>query len=435
MAVLLVLVITSVALVISQRRLLVENLDEQLSVAAAETADRVAEGDVDALVADFGDDDSALQITSDEGEVLASTPNIAGAGPLAGPPEEGTPSTIRTTELPHETSPFRVLSLRVEIPEGPVVLHAAATLEDVTESTQALTRSLMVAVPTASALLAAVVWWLVGRTLAPVEAIRRDVASIGGADLHRRVPEPGTGDEIDRLAHTMNRMLSRIESSSEQQRRFIDDASHELRSPLTRMRTELEVDLAHPGGSDPITTHQSLLEETVGLQRLVEDLLALARLDAAAAPARRSLVELDDIVLREVSRIHTPREVEVRADPVSVARVTGDADQLSRAVRNLVENAVTHATTTVTVGLVEDDGSVVLSVADDGPGIPADQRGRVFERFSRLDEARSHDAGGTGLGLAITRAIVEAHDGEIRVEDHRPGAKFVIRVPSARSSR
>ncbi len=140
------------------------------------------------------------------------------------------------------------------------------------------------------------------------------------------------------------------------------------------MRTELEVDLAHPDESDPAATHRSLLEETIGLQHLVEDLLALARLDAGATPTRSAPVDLEDVVRRELARVGDPGGVEIRSESVSPAAVTGDTDQLTRAVRNLVENAVGHARSVVTVSLGEVNDGVLLTVADDGPGIPSDQR-------------------------------------------------------------
>jgi signal transduction histidine kinase len=284
------------------------------------------------------------------------------------------------------------------------------------------------------ALLGVVVWWLVGRTLRPVEAIRSEVAEIGATELHRRVPEPATGDEIARLATTMNAMLARLEDATRQQQRFVADASHELRSPLTRIRTEAEValagvDRAGRDGVDVEATLASVLEDTAELQHLVDDLLHLARADAGAAAVQRRPLDLDDVVMREVDRLRAGGH---RIDPsaVSGAHVVGDAPLLARAVRNLLDNAVRHARQSVRVELGERDGVAVLVVRDDGPGIPADDRERVFERFTRLDDARTRDGGGIGLGLSITREIVEAHGGTIRIADDGPGATFVVELPA-----
>ena len=146
---------------------------------------------------------------------------------------------------------MRLLSRAVDAPSGPATIHVAAPSDDISDSVAALRQSLLVAVPLSAGVLALLTWVLVGRTLRPVERIRAEVAAIDGADLHRRVPVPPTDDEIGRLATTMNDMLARVDQAQQRQRRFVADASHELRIPLTRMRTELEVDLDHPSTADP----------------------------------------------------------------------------------------------------------------------------------------------------------------------------------------
>lgn len=313
------------------------------------------------------------------------------------------------------------------------MIHAATSLEDIDESGDVLRRSLSVAVPIVALLLAALVWWLVGRTLRPVEAIGAEVADIGGRDLHRRVPEPGTDDEIDRLARTMNAMLDRVEGAARRQQQFTADASHELRSPLTRIRSEIEVDQAHPGTADRAATHRSVLAETIALEHLVDDLLHLARSDAGAGPAAADDVDLDldDIVLGHARRQRDGGRVTVDISGVSGAQVRGNARQLDRAVGNVVENAGRHAASTVTLTAAERDGAAVVTVTDDGPGIPPDDRERVFERFTRLDQSRTAGAGGTGLGLAIARDIVERHRGTITITDPASGrgTAVVILIP------
>ena len=333
--------------------------------------------------------------------------------------------------LPHDSASFRVISRSVEGPGGPVVIHIAGTTDDIAESTRVLAASLLVIAPVVAALLAVLVWWLVGRTLRPVEAIRAEVAAIGGADLERRVPVPPGDDEISGLARTMNGMLERVSTTVDRQRRFVADASHELRSPLTRIRSELEVDLAHPEVADPVATHRSVLEETIGLQRLVDDLLLLARSDAnVPAPTVDEPVDLDDIVVRVARRAARRHRSPSRSRRSTRSARVGDARQLTRAVANLADNAVRHATSRITLTLARQGDLAVLAVADDGPGIPADQRDRVFERFARLDEARPRATGGTGLGLAIAREIVEHHGGTLTIDgEHRPGACFVVALP------
>jgi len=322
--------------------------------------------------------------------------------------------------------------MRAELDEGTPAQIADAH-EDVDEATAALAVTLAVAVPVVVVALGGLVWWLVGRTLRPVEAMRAEVARIGGRDLHRRVPEPPVDDEVGRLAHTMNQMLERVEDATRRQQRFVADASHELRSPLTRMRAALEVDVAHPSRADMTATHHSVLEEAVGLQHLVDDLLRLARSDAAPSdePVGTDTVDLDDVVLRLARRHRADGRVTVDTSGVGAAQVVGDRAQLARAVGNVADNAVRYATTTVRFTLADSDGHAVLTITDDGPGIPAADRERVFERFTRLDDARSTSTGGAGLGLAIARDIVHRHQGTLTVDPTNvTGTRLVLTLPS-----
>jgi heavy metal sensor kinase len=436
LAVLAVLLVAGIGLVTAQRALLVDGLDESLEDRVDTIADLAEAGTLPDTIPSLLDDDDIVQVVSDDGRVVAASSNAAEAPPIAEPPEpdgDGDGETVRTIDgLGEDGESFRVHSESVDGPTGALVVHVAANLEDIDESIRVLRTSLLVAVPVVVAVLAVLVWWLVGRTLRPVEAIRREVADLGGSDLDRRVPVAAGDDEIARLARTMNGMLDRLEDSARRQQRFVADASHELRSPLTRIRTELEVDLAHRETADLAATHRSVLEEAAGMQRLIDDLLQLARSDARAVPLRRDVVDLDEIVLRQARRIRAGERVEVDVTGVGAAQVTGDREQLTRAIGNVVDNAVRHATTGVALTVAERDGTAVLTVADDGPGIPATDRDRVFERFSRLDDARTRGDGGTGLGLAIAKAVVERHGGTIEVDPSTAvGTRFVIRLPCA----
>lgn len=422
LAALIVLVVAGIGLVVAERALLTKSLDDALRLRADNLGALVTQGEGRGSLGDLGDDDLVAQLVTVDGTVIAASHNLEGAPPVTSP-ESG----LRTVaDLPTDDERFRLLTRHVESPSGTVVVHVGAALDDIEESADALTTILLVAVPAIAAVLAALVWILVGRTLAPVEAIRAEVAEIDGEELHRRVPEPDTGDEIARLARTMNAMLDRVEKATERQQRFVADASHELRSPLTRIRSELEVDLAHPADADLAATHRSVLAEAASLQRLLDDLLQLAR----GAPARDDPVDLDDLVFRVARQLRDETRVEVETGGVSGAQVRGDADQLARVIRNLTANAVLHAGGTVTLTLAEQDGTAVLTVADDGPGIPPAEHERVFERFARLDAART--AGGAGLGLAITRDIVERHGGTVVIDpDHRPGTRVVVTLPAS----
>jgi signal transduction histidine kinase len=256
--------------------------------------------------------------------------------------------------------------------------------------------------------------------------------------LDRRVPVPGADDEVARLARTMNGLLDRLETAVATQRRFVADASHELQSPLASARTDLEVALAHPEATDWTITGADLLEENRRMERLVQDLLYLARADESAHRPLPTPVDLDDVVLAEAARLRGYRRIQVDTSRVAPAAVLGRREELTRAVRNLLDNAERYAASTVHVELSEEDegGWATLVVSDDGPGIPPEHREVVFTRFTRLDEARDRAGGGAGLGLAIVREIVTAHGGTVVVADHdgrqvpNPGARLVVRLPA-----
>jgi signal transduction histidine kinase len=430
-AVAVVLLATGMGLVTAQRRLLTDNVEELIRQRADDLAALVSSGQLPATLTHT--EGTLEQVVTPDGKVLAASPNLGATPPLGPPPPGDGTETVGTVEhLPSDAARFLLLTRRVQGRQGPVVLHVASALDDVEESANVLTATLTIAIPAVTVILAVLIWRLVGRTLRPVEAIRAEVAHMSGTDLGRRVPQPDGDDEIARLARTMNAMLDRVEDANNRHQRFVADASHELRTPLARIRSELEVDLAHPDTADRADTQRGMLEEAIGLQRLVEDLLHLARSDAGAHPARREAVDLDDIVFRDVTRLRADGRVTVDVAAVSGAQVLGDPDQLARVVRNLTDNAARHARTTVTITLTEHEETAVLSVADDGPGIPADQRQQVFERFVRLDDARTAATGGAGLGLAITRDIVQRHHGTIVVDpSHHPGSRLVVTLPIA----
>lgn len=269
---------------------------------------------------------------------------------------------------------------------------------------------------------------LVGKILAPVEVITDKLAEITATDLGRRVPVSRYRDEIRRLAETANQTLDRAESAVEQQRRFASDASHDLRSPLTAMRAEIEEALLDPDKTDWPATGEALLESLDRLQELVTDLLHIARLDAGA-PGRHDPVDLAELAAAELDR--RLRRVEVMRDLAPGVIVRGDRLRLARLLTNLVDNAERHANSKLMVTVLRGDGMAVMEVKDDGSGIDPENREVVFQRFTRLDAARSRDSGGTGLGLSIARQIAEAHGGTLTLEDSPCGARFVLRIPLA----
>jgi len=425
-AVTLVLVLAGVALLGSQRRILTHNLDEILSTHSDTIERTYIAGDLDDPIVQQGDEDAIAQVVDNDGRVLAATSNFTAEPALTAPGPNQT--SYRTLHLPIDESNYRLLSRSV----GDVVIHTGTPIDDVDESVAALRTGLLIAIPLIAIIIGALIWWLVGRTLRPVEAIRTQVSAITGANLDQRVSEPATNDEIARLACTMNAMLDRIEDASQRERQFVADASHELRSPLTRMRTELEVDIADPASADLVTTHRSVLGEVEALQRLVEDLLHLARSDNRTSVLKRQLVDLDDLVLDEARRLRTATSLQIDTSHVSAAQVIGDPDQLARAIRNLCDNAARHASSRITLTTREEQHRAQLTVTDDGPGIPEHERSRVFDRFARIDQARDTATGGTGLGLAITLDIVQRHGGTITIhEADGGGASFAVSLPAS----
>ncbi|EME50460.1 sensor histidine kinase [Amycolatopsis decaplanina] len=281
-------------------------------------------------------------------------------------------------------------------------------------------------VPLAVLVTALAAWLAAGRALRPVEAIRRELAEVSGSRLDRRVPVPPSRDEIARLATTTNATLDRLQQAYEQQERFVADASHELRSPLAGLRAGLEVALTHTERADwPAVARRSLLD-VQRLQRITADLLQLAG-DPAGFP--EGVVDLADVVGEQVAERALDPGPEVVSDVDGPVPVSGEPVQLERLLRNLLDNAVRHARSSVTVRLRREAGEAILEVSDDGPGIPPADRERVFDRFARLDDARARDAGGTGLGLTLARDIVVRHGGSLRAEDGAPGARLVARLP------
>jgi signal transduction histidine kinase len=424
LAVLGVLAVAGTSLVLAQRAMLTESLDESLAQQADEVIRALQAGRTPTRD-ELRSDDAIVQVVDPGGTVLTSLPAAAPWLPV-----DTTRPGLRTVDLPAGAA--RLLTR----PAAEDTVLVAGSLDDVEESVAALVRGLAIAVPLSTAVLAGIVWWAVGRALRPVEDIRTRVDEITATRLDRRVPEPATAEEIARLARTMNAMLDRLQRAAEQQRAFVADASHELRSPLARMRAEMEVDEAHPETADPPATAASVLAETVTLQRLVDDLLLLARGDAGALDVmHREPVDLDEVAEGRVVGFRAAGEARIDAGGVRPVQVPGDPGQLQRAVANLLDNAVRHARDHVVVTLDErPDGWAELTVADDGPGVPPADRGRVFERFTRLDDARSVRDGGAGLGLAIARDIAERHGGTLTLDaDGSSGARFVLRLPVHRS--
>ncbi|MGH2688588.1 MAG: ATP-binding protein [Actinomycetota bacterium] len=356
-------------------------------------------------------DEQLIQVLDGSGRVVAASSNMAGEPAVA----DLRPGRSAEVDVPVDDSTFYAVAGAAESPGGPVTVIVAHTLEDVVDSTRLVAASLAIGLPLLLAVVAATTFRVVGRALAPVESIRREVDEISASELHRRVPDPPGTDEIARLATTMNRMLGRLEGSQARQRRFISDASHELRSPVASIRQHAEVALAHPSRTTLEDLARTVLAEDLRVERLVDDLLLLARADEHTLALRRRTVDVDDLVFEEARRLKQTTALTVSTAAVSPGRVDGDPGTLRRVLRNLADNAARHAAGRVTFTLGQVEEGVVLTVEDDGPGIPVAERERVFERFVRLDDARARDRGGSGLGLSIVAEIVRAHGGTVVV--------------------
>ncbi|HLT11528.1 MAG TPA: ATP-binding protein [Micromonosporaceae bacterium] len=329
--------------------------------------------------------------------------------------------------------PVRVVAVPAGPPGDPQTVVVARSMADALKGVAILGIALLVMLPPLIVVLAWVAWRTIGATLRPVEALRRTAEEITGTGATARLPVPAGSDEIHRLAVTLNGMLDRLEGARARQRQFVGDAAHELRTPLANMIAQLEVAQRLGERAEWPAVAEDLLEDTRRMSRLVDDLLLLARADEAA-PARFEPVDLATL-LDEVGAAYPTVTYHRPGNPVWTM---GEREGLRRVVANLLENAVRHAESTVTLGAVAEGDHVVVTVVDDGPGIPAADRDRVFERFTRLDDGRARDDGGAGLGLAIVRQLVRRHGGTVELADAKPsekppGLRVRVLLPAQRS--
>ncbi len=426
------MVFASVILVVRLRVALIDGLDTSVRQRAAVIAAQLDQTGGDGINSGLPANDMVVQVVDSSGRVIASSAEIAADSRLFDFPGTSQRPTARTASdlpgLPDEN--YRVVAVTAGPQADPVTVYVAASAGRVDDSVNELVVALAVGLPVMVALLTWVCWLLVGRALRPVEALRRQAAQITVTDLRRRLELSPANDEIHRLGATLNDLLERLDTSTNRQRQFVADAAHELRSPLAALRAELEVALHHPESTRRESLEAEVLSDLERLTRLVDDLVRLARLDASPT-LRRVEVDLDDIVREEVRRARARSDVPIEATAVGAARLVGDHDALARAVGNIVDNATRHARSRVVISLATDRSTATLLVSDDGPGIPAADRLRVLERFTRLDDARSRDAGGSGLGLAIVNEVTAAHGGTVVIEDNKPGARVRLRLPLA----
>lgn len=304
--------------------------------------------------------------------------------------------------------------------------------ETIGQTVREVRNLLALGLPLLVLVLGLVTWRATGRTLRPVEQIRATAEGIGSETLDDRVPVPETRDEVQRLAETMNGMLERLETQQRAQRRFTADASHELKSPVANLRATIETSTI----DDPAwgRVQPMLVAETDRLASIVDDLLYLSVNDEGAQqPISATTVHVDDMLFDEAELLAGRSRLTVDIGGVGPCDVVGDAKLLGRAIRNLVSNAERHATSAVSFSCSVDGAAARIVVADDGPGVPADMRELIFERFGRASEARERASGGTGLGLAIVEGVARRHGGHITVDDApQGGARFTLTLPAVR---
>ncbi|MET9736186.1 HAMP domain-containing sensor histidine kinase [Streptomyces sp. NPDC006458] len=332
-------------------------------------------------------DEEFLQVVDQQGMLVAASPNVEGLPALA----RLRPGGSAEADTPLDEDPFLVVAVGARDGDRRLTVLDGRTPAGVAEATSTVTRMLLIGLPGLLVLAAASTWVAVGRT------------------------------------------LRRVERAEAAQRRFVSDASHELRSPVATVRQSAEVALAHPGRADAAALAGTVLDEAVRMQRLVDDLLLLARADEDAIRPPRRPVDLDDLVFEEARRLRERQDgPRVDSTGVSAGRVQGDADALRRVIRNLGENAARHARSRVALSLGTADGTVRLDVDDDGPGVSETEWTRIFDRFVRLDEARARGEGGAGLGLAIVAELVAAHEGTVTAgpAPGLGGARFTVRLPA-----
>ena len=370
------------------------------------------------------------------GKVVAASRTLRSKPPLWFP---GDPQ-VQTNDyvLAGQARDVHVVSIPVTFGKTRDYVVVVTSLDQYDKSLVYIQRLMEVGMPALLVVVGLICWLIVGRALRPIEALRREVAEVAAVSGAHRVPEPATDDEVGRLARTLNSMLDRLESSSKRERRFVSDASHELRSPIANIRTELEVALHHPDRADWGKVASEVLAQDERMARLVESLLILARADEGAIAARSAAGPWDLATVAEgvvsssaaeSARLGGP-VVSLRAVPVYVGV---PPVYLERVVGNLVENARRYARTRVDVRVSASAGSAVLEVRDDGPGVPAKDRERIFERFVRLDEARDRVQGGFGLGLAIVADLCRVFGGKVTVTDaDGSGAVFTAVLPMSR---
>lgn len=429
------LAVGAVLLLVLLQRSLISDVQQAATTRALEVAALVRTGPLPGLSARLASttkESQIIQVVDAQGRVAASSTSRASITPLTtAKAPDGQVEPVRAGRVPllDDDEPYQLVVGGVTAHGQTYQVVVAASIRPQQQSVSTVLSLLLFSFPVLLLLVGLSTWWLVGRALAPVERIRAQVSHIGGTRVDKRIPVPRTEDEIARLAETMNEMLARLDEAGQAQRRFVADASHELRSPLATLVTSLEVAAADPSGRTRGDLAPVMEAEVRRMSRLVEDLLLLAKADEHAVRLDLVDVDLDDLAGEEVSRLRTTRGLRIEPH-VRPVRVQGDPDRLRQVITNLADNAARHARSTVRLRVGPDGDDALVVVEDDGPGIAPKDRQHVFERFVRLDDSRGRSSGGSGLGLAIVQEIVRAHHGSVVIADAEGGGcRMEVRIP------
>ncbi|MDJ0355237.1 ATP-binding protein [Paenarthrobacter sp. PH39-S1] len=413
-------------------------------IASTEAASRSTAADLTARIRDNGLRDAVqslpelahsgeyVQIIGPSDTVVGSSETASNTIPLTSlRPAAGQTLTQDVSSLQSLGDPddFLLVATGVRLSGGVYTIVVAATVQVQVDTVTTVGWFMLGATPLLLIIVGVSVWVLVGRSLRQVERIRGQVALIDGRRLDERLDVPPTNDEIQALATTMNTMLDRLQTSDRKQRRFVSDASHELRSPLATLSASVEIASADPSGSAWLQMQDVLSGETARMRYLVDDLLTLAKADDGGLRTAAEDVDLDDILDTEVRRLRSTSGHRIVVDAVP-ARITGDAQRLGQVLRNVLDNADRHARAGISIKLITTPDATVVQIDNDGDPVPAADRLRIFERFVRLDESRSRESGGSGLGLAIAAGIMAAHHGTITAKETNTGhCRFELVLP------
>ena len=429
--VLIALTIGSVGVVVLLQISLTDSVTQSVTQRAQDIYAGISLDDLDTALASAESilgDSTIIQVLDENGQVILSSPDVAGEPAIVPVSEVGATLKIQHLSLPFvdDGQIYVVASIKKQSEKGDLIVVTGQSLDSVSQEINTVVILILAASPLVLGAVGAVNWLSVGKSLKNVDQIRNRVEAISAVDLGDRVPVPLAKDEIQKLALTMNHMLDRIEYSMRIQRQFVADASHELRSPLASMRASIDVSQRVHEESTPDLNHV-LSQEVDRMTHLVDDLLLLAKTDEGLSGHHVGDVDVDDLLLLEANRLRSMGSLEIKVDVVP-ARIRADSHLVSRAIRNMVDNANRFARTTIRLSVIASGPQVRITVEDDGSGIPVSERTRVLERFVRLDEHRARSDGGSGLGLAIVNEIAQKYRGHVLIGDSELGGAHVTLV-------